>query len=185
MGGTKPVWVAEGDMVYDFSKVEMQHGIAEPAALFPMYEQALRASLGRSIPEHSAAIAELCSGMSEVAARPSNADHAWFPSRRSAEEIATPSANNSYNYFPYTKMMNAMPSVDMAASVIVMPAGLARKILGSAAPLVFLHGCGEAREPGTLLERPWLQRSPPLELAAKSAYEQAAIKPEKITHWEL
>jgi len=183
--GTNPVWVDEGAMADDFSQLEVRHDISEPASIFPMYEQALRTCLGRSIPEHTAAIAGLCSGMAGVAAHPSNTEHAWFPQSRSAAEIATPSLKNPYNYFPYTKLMNAMPTVDMSAAMVLMSAGLARQLLGPTVPLVYLHGCGEAREPGTLLQRPMLHRSPPIEFAAKSAYKQAGIGPEKVAHWEI
>merc|ERR1719181_1961145 len=101
--------------------------------------------------------------MSQVAA--ANPEHAWFPTQKTAEEIMDPSGSNGYNFYPYTKSMNAFAQVDQSAAVIIMPAGLAREVLGPGAHLVYLHGCGDAREPGTLLERPTFHRSPPMELA--------------------
>ena len=40
--------------------------------------------------------------------------YSWFPRRRSAEEIITPSADNRMIGFPYTKYLNAVIEVDMA-----------------------------------------------------------------------
>ena len=70
--------------------------------------QALRRELGHSLEEHNDYVARICEGMTEVAARPENADHAWFPQRQSAEAIKTPSDDNRFIGFPYTKKMNSM-----------------------------------------------------------------------------
>jgi len=88
--------------------IEAAHGLGAPIATYPIFEQALRRELGHSLEEHNDYVARICEGMTEVAARPENAEHAWFPERQSAEAIKTPSDDNRFIGFPYTKKMNSM-----------------------------------------------------------------------------
>ena len=53
---------------------------------------------------------------------------AWNRKAHSAAEIATPTANNRYVVYPYTKLMNAFPTVDQSAAVIVTTVGHARAL---------------------------------------------------------
>ena len=47
---------------------------------------------------------------------------------RSAAEISTPTASNRYVVYPYTKLMNAFPSVDQSAAVVLTTVGQARSL---------------------------------------------------------
>eukprot|EP01050_Picozoa_sp_SAG11_P037571 SAG11_NODE_14882_length_596_cov_1.233400_1_plen_164_part_10 len=125
--------------------LERAAGVALPVAGYPLYEQALRNQLGHSIEQHIEYISKICEGMSEVAARPENQEHAWFPERRTAQEIRTPTDSNRWVGFPYTKSMNSMLFVDQSASCILMSAGRARRFGIPEAQLVYLHGSGDVR----------------------------------------
>merc|ERR1711960_123571 len=57
--------------------IEAAHGLGAPIATYPIFEQALRRELGHSLEEHNDYVASICEGMTEVAARPENAEHAW------------------------------------------------------------------------------------------------------------
>ena len=103
--------------------LERAAGVALPVAGYPLYEQALRKQLGHTIEEHLEHISKICEGMSAVAARPENRDHAWFPEQQSAYEIRTPTDDNRWIGFPYTKKMNSMLFVDQSAACILMSAG--------------------------------------------------------------
>eukprot|EP01047_Picozoa_sp_COSAG01_P095519 COSAG01_NODE_26200_length_721_cov_0.864952_1_plen_135_part_00 len=118
-------------------------------------------------------ISRICEGMSEVAAWPANAQHAWFPERQSALEIRTPSDSNRWVGFPYTKKMNSMLFVDQSAACILMSAGRARRFGIPEERLVYLHGCGDAYEPRPPLRRPSLCRSEATRLAGEDAFSMA------------
>ena len=46
--------------------------------------------------------------------------HAWFSGvKRSALEICTPTDENRYISYPYTKYMNAFPTVNQSAAVVL------------------------------------------------------------------
>lgn len=80
--------------------VEVAHGLGAPIATYPIFEQALRRQLGRSLEEHQDHIARICHQMTEVAALPENAEHAWFPEVQSAKSIKEPTPDNRYIGFP-------------------------------------------------------------------------------------
>ena len=53
--------------------------------------------------------------------------HAWFQGvKHSAETISTPTPNNRYITYPYTKLMNAFPMVNQSASVVLTTVHQAR-----------------------------------------------------------
>lgn len=53
--------------------------------------------------------------------------HAWFNGvKHSSEAISTPSANNRYVVYPYTKLMNAFPMTNQSASVVLTTVHQAR-----------------------------------------------------------
>jgi acetyl-CoA C-acetyltransferase len=54
--------------------------------------------------------------------------YSWFPTFRTPEEISTPSEKNRFVGFPYTKYLNAVIEVDMAASVVMTSVAKAREL---------------------------------------------------------
>ena len=130
---------------YRTSPIENRHGLMVPVRTYPLLEQSFRAETGKTVEEHMAAQSALFAGFSDVAAE--QPEHAWFATRRSAEEIATPSSDgNRYVGFPYTKYHCAVMNVDQSASVIVASLGEARRRGVSAEKLVYLHGCADTVE---------------------------------------
>ena len=85
------------------------HGVIEPLNIYPMLENAFRYALGRSADAHTAAIAELMSKISVIAA--ANPEHSWFPKALSAAEVMTPTKQNRMMSYPYTKNMVARDEV--------------------------------------------------------------------------
>jgi acetyl-CoA C-acetyltransferase len=100
--GGKPELV--GDLRPGTNEHENAHGMFMPSSIYPLFENALRAGAGRDQREHLAYLGRLWSRFTEVAAEN---PHAWFPIKRSAEEIATPAADNRIVAWPYTKYMTA------------------------------------------------------------------------------
>src|SRR3546814_12830711 len=75
-----------------------------PVQVYPLFEQAHRLKQGRTVDEQLVVASELWARFSDVAA--SN-PHAWIQRSYTAEEIRTPSADNRWIGFPYTKLMNS------------------------------------------------------------------------------
>ncbi len=105
--------------------LELAHGLYEPINTYPLFENSLRHHRGVSSEQHTAYIAQLCSAMSAVAA---NNPYAWRPQFQTAQDIATVAQNNRYIGYPYTRAMNPILEVDMAAAVIMTTAGKAREL---------------------------------------------------------
>jgi acetyl-CoA C-acetyltransferase len=143
-----------------------RHGLVAPTDIYPIYENAVRASLGQSLAEGQAESAAIWAKFSEVAVSNPNA---WLRKAVSAEEIATPSANNRPIAFPYTKFMVANQSVNQGAGFIVTSLAKARAMGVAEDRLIYVgHGAG-AREVSDVLRREGYTRSIALETSLRSA----------------
>ena len=96
-----------------------------PSRVYPLIETAVRASSGRTPAQHAQYMGQLFERYSKVAAKNPKA---WTRKAYSAAEIATPTASNRYVVYPYTKLMNAFPTVDQSAAVILTTVGHARSL---------------------------------------------------------
>ncbi|MFP3944258.1 MAG: acetyl-CoA acetyltransferase [Alphaproteobacteria bacterium] len=149
---------------------ESAHGLNYPANTYPLIEQAIRRERESSVNEHMAAMGRLMSPLSRVAA---DNPYAWFPVYRSPEEIATPAPENRMVGFPYTKYMNAVIRVDQSAAVLMTSVGTARELGVPREKWVFLHGCADAADIWSVLERPEMHRSPAIRATARRALDMA------------
>ena len=122
--GNKPQWSVDSDKDADllfadrqmWNDHELKHGIWQASHVYPLFENALRAHYGNSLPEHQIMMGELFSRLSEVA---ESSPHAWYPVKRSPEEIATATPSNRFVGWPYTKFMNAMNQINQSASLML------------------------------------------------------------------
>lgn len=145
-----------------------RHGLVAPTDIYPLYENALRASLGQTLAEGQAESAAIWAQFSEVA---ETNPHAWLRKRVSAEEIATPSPNNRPIAFPYTKLMVANQSVNQGAGFIVASLAKARAMGVAEDRLVYVgYGAGAA-EPRDVLTREGYDRSIALETTLRKTLE--------------
>ena len=161
---------------------ELAHGLYEPINTYPLFENSLRHHLGVSQEQHTAHIAELCSRMSRVAA---DNPHAWRPQFQSAEQISTVAQNNRYIGYPYTRAMNPILQVDMAAAVIMTTAGKARELGIDQSRWIFLWGGADVNDIWYVSERPNLHSSPAIGLAWKALSTHAGITLEEISHFDI
>jgi acetyl-CoA C-acetyltransferase len=159
-----------GDPRADCSPQEAAHGISFPANTYPLFENALRAKLKRSLPEHQKAMGDLFARFNAVAAQN---PLAWFPTPRTSGEIATEGPDNRMVGFPYTKYLNAIIQVDQAAAVIVASTAKADELGVAESKRVYLHGCGDANEVWNPIDRADLAAAPAIGLAAAKAFAMA------------
>lgn len=161
---------------------EAAHGLSFPANTYPMFENALRAKLGRSLDAHQRAMGTLFARFNAVAAEN---PHAWFPTRRTAEEIAAEGPDNRMVGFPYTKYLNAIIRVDQAAAVIVASTEAADSLGVAPAKRVYLHGCSDVTEVWNPIDRQDLAASPAIRLAAEKAFGMAGVGVDDIALMDI
>jgi acetyl-CoA C-acetyltransferase len=136
---------------------EYGQGLNFPSNVYPLFENARRARLGWTIPEHRQRLGRLWSNFAKVAA---TNPYAWIQDAPSAKEIVTPSANNRMVAFPYTKLQMANMPVDMAASYIMTSFEHATSLGVARDRMVFPHFGADANDRWLISDRPQLDDSP-------------------------
>jgi acetyl-CoA C-acetyltransferase len=175
--------VVRGDPRLGSSDHEVAHGLMLPPVIYPLFENAYRAHRGRGLAAHREALGQLMSRFSQVAEQN---PHAWFPKRRSAEEIATPGPDNRMIAFPYPKRMNAILEVDQAAAVLVTSVEAARRLGIPEDRWVYWWGGSEAiEEPWFVSERALHHDAPAYRAAARAAFDEARIAPADVARFDL
>lgn len=164
------------------TETEKQYGLYEPINTYPLFENCLRHHLGISQEEHQGNIAELCSAMSQVAAGNS---HAWKPKALSAEQVRSVDQRNRYIGYPYTKAMNPILAVDMAASVVMTTVGKARELGIDPGKWIYLRGGVDLNDTWYVSERPTLHESPAIRLAWQSLSRSTEINIDEVTDFDL
>lgn len=174
-----PMLVAEVPMRSD---TEKRAGLDRPAYIYPLFEQALRVSAGRSVDDHRAAIGALWSRFSEVAA--SN-PHAWTQRVHTAAEIATPSETNRWIASPYTKLMNSNNMVEQGAALLLCSVEVAARLGIPRENWIFPHAGTEAHDTYDIAERGALDRSPAIRHAGAHVLELAGIGVDDLAHIDV
>jgi len=179
--GERPSWTKQADDVEQPElrpDVPMQHptevaaGLDRPAYIYPLFEQALRISAGRTVKEHRRAIAELWARFSAVAV---DNPAAWVRDPVTAEEIETATPSNRMISWPYTKLMNSNNSVEQAAAVLVCSYEAARAAGVPDDRMVFVRSGSEASDTGPIAARQRLDGSPALRHAGATALAAAGL----------
>ncbi len=163
------------------SRSEIKHGLVLPALFYGLFENALAAREGRSRSQHRAAMAKLFRPFTEVSAKNR---YSQFPVARDEAFLATPSKENYEYADPYLKWFMAQDAVNQGAALIVMSDEKADALGIAKSKRVYLHGGGEASD-DHLTERPVLDRSWAMDVAAKRALDQAELTSAAIKHFDL
>jgi len=167
-----------GDRKPGNSERENRYGLAAPAFVYPIFENALRAHRGLDLETHRARVGALMSRFTAVA---SKNPYAWFPTARSPEEITTGSAANRMIAFPYTKYLNAVMETDQAAGVLMMSADAARAYGIPEDRWVHWWGGAHAHERAWhASERPDFSACPALRAAAGGALARAGSRVDDV-----
>jgi acetyl-CoA C-acetyltransferase len=164
------------------SRHELAHGIALPVNVYPLFENALAHHYGRSPVEQRQAIGRLMAPFTRVAA--SN-PYAALPVERSAEELITPTDDNRYIGYPYTKYLNSNMFVDQAAALLLMSSGAADRLGVPHDKRVYLHGSADTHEHLHVVDRVNYWSSPAVRVGAAHALAQAGKAPDGLDHVEL
>ncbi len=149
--GNQPAWDEPSSIDPEFlvknqemsTKHEQKHGLWLAPGFYAMAENAYRHHIGVSIDEHQQEMGRLFSSFTEVAKK---STHAWYPIKRTAEEIANPSASNRLVAWPYTKYMNAMNQINQGAAIILMSETRALRLGIDRDKFLYLHGVADTIE---------------------------------------
>lgn len=153
---------------------EQAHHMRFPTEIYPLFENALRARLGRSLQEHRRKLGELYARFNAVAADNPNA---WFPTRRSADEIIAASPENRMIAYPYTKYLNAVMEVNQGAALLLASEEKARALGVAETAWVDFWGGAEAEEEAWFVsERPRLDACPAQAHAIAAALAAAGVE---------
>jgi acetyl-CoA C-acetyltransferase len=159
-----------GDQRQGTTAYERAYGLHFPVNAYPLFENAIRGQKMRSPGAHLKWLGEFFSPFSKVA---SQNPYSWFPTYRSPEEISTPSEKNRFVGFPYTKYLNAVIEVDMAAAVVMTSVAKASALGIPQSKWVFLHGCADASDIWNVSERVNFHSSPAIRAIGQKAFAMA------------
>jgi acetyl-CoA C-acetyltransferase len=190
--GEKPPWTSEPEGTAPAREigtaVEMNHeaeaalGIFLPIQVYPMFEQARRHQLGRTMDEHLPVLGGLWSRFSEVAAKN---PHAWIQEAMSPEEIVTPAPTNRMVGMPYTKVMNSNNAVEQSAAVLVCSVEVAERLGVPRDRWVFPLAGSDAHEHPYVSHRDTLHTAPAVGIAGRAALHAAGLTIDDVDHVDL
>ena len=188
----RPAWTVQPDEVEPTRVIgqdvpmahaaEMSRGVVMPVQVYPLFEQARRFALGRSIDEHLVHVSELWARFSEIAARN---PHAWIQRAHTAEEIRTPTADNRWVGFPYTKVMNSNNAVEQGAALVLCSAERAEQLGVPRDRWVFPLAGTDTHDTYAVSERNDLASSPAIRIGGRTALELAGIGIDDVAHVDL
>jgi acetyl-CoA C-acetyltransferase len=161
---------------------ELAHEVTQAWETFPLWDTARRARLGRSLVEDAAEAASVMSAMSAVAA---DNPHAWRPRELDAATVGTPTQDNRYVGWPYTKHEVAVMDVDMSAALLLASAERADALGVSEDRRLYLSGWARAEDPASIAERDDLSRSAAMAVTGAHALSSAGMGIDDIDVFDL
>ena len=161
---------------------ETAHQVMQAWETFPLWDIARRARRGASLTEDASEAATVMAAMSRVAA---NNPHAWRPVALDAATVGTPTPDNRYVGWPYTKHEVAVMDVDMSAAVLVATAEKADALGVGEDRRLYLTGWAYAEDPESIAERADMSRSAAMAVTGRHALNMAGVDLDDIDAFDL
>ena len=165
-----------------FHPAEVAHEVFQAWLTFPVFDVARRARLGVPPDDYREQLGSFLAPMTDLAA---GNPHAWFPVRRTAEDLITATPQNRMVGYPYTKYMVSVMDVDMAAAVVVASHRQADDLGIPHERRIYLRGWCYATDPVYLAEHPDLAASPAMGAAGREALRVAGAGIDDVAHLDL
>jgi acetyl-CoA C-acetyltransferase len=172
-------WKPEQEIL---SRVEIERLLATPAHQYAIIENARRALDGQSVPEHTAAVADLWSRFSQVAA--GNPD-AWRREPMAARELQVASEGNQWMAWPYTKWHCSQWNVDQAAAFLLCSTEVADALGIAADRRIYPVAAAESNHMIPLSRRAEPGRSPAIAQVAQALTELSGVAPADVPYVDL
>ena len=148
-----------------------------------MFEQALASRDGRGLDEQREWLGSLMAPFTKVAA--SHRDLAWFPSEKTPAELSDVNADNRMIAEPYTKNLNAILQVDMAAAMIVLSAEAAEAAGVPKEKWIFPWAGAKTDDVWFVAQRPSFDRSVAMEVSGKAAFTASGTSIDDVADIDL
>lgn len=161
---------------------EMAHQVLQAWETFPLWDTARRARLGASLTQDAAEAATMMAAMSRVAA---DNPHAWRPVALDAATVGTPTSDNRYVGWPYTKHEVAVMDVDMSAALLLATGEKADELGVSEEQRLYLTGWAYAEDPESIAERADMSRSAAMAVTGRHALTMAGVGLDDIDVFDL
>lgn len=162
---------------------ELAARIVAPATIYPMFEQALAHRAGRTPDEQRVWLGSLMAPFTKVAA--SHPDLAWFPTERTPAELSEVNDDNRMIAEPYTKNLNSILQVDMAAALIVLSAEAAAAAGVPRDKWVFPWAGAKCDDVWFLAQRPSFDSSVAMAEVGKAVFPAAGIGADDVAYIDL
>lgn len=161
---------------------ELAHEVVQAWETFPLWDTARRAKRGTPLADDAREAATMMAAMSVVAA---GNPHAWRPQAWDADAVGTPTPDNRYVGWPYTKREVAVMDVDMSAALLLATREKADALGVSEDRRLYLSGWARAEDPATIAERQDMSRSAAMAVVGKHALARAGIGLDNIDAFDL
>jgi acetyl-CoA C-acetyltransferase len=161
---------------------EQRIGLNRPAHVYPLFEQALRISMGESIEDHRKRIGELWARFNAVAV---HNPHAWIREPIAPEEVWREGATNRMISWPYTKLMNSNNMVDQSSALILTSVETATRFQIPTEGWVYPYAGTDAHDTYAISERAELHRSPAIRIAGARALALAGLGIDDLDYVDL
>ncbi|PRX47124.1 acetyl-CoA C-acetyltransferase [Prauserella shujinwangii] len=162
--------------------VEAAAKLVLPLGFYPLFENAIRATAERALPEHVGWLGRLWARFADVAR---DNPHAVATDPPGADAIVAAGPRNRMAAFPYRKLLTANIFVDQAAALVLCSAAAAEKAGIPRERWVFPYASAVASDHWFAVTRPRLDRSPALAAAAGAALAHAGVGIGDIGHLDL
>jgi acetyl-CoA C-acetyltransferase len=170
-----------GDDRAGVGRAELDAGLIAPVHVYALFESVLAHRAGRDPASQRRALGTLMAPFTEVAA---TQPAAWFPERRTPEELAELGPDNRLVAEPYPKRMCAVLNVDQAAAVLVTSLAAARRAKVDDGAVFCLSGA-EANDVWFPTARPDPGSSPAIAAAGRAALEAAGTGIDDVAAFDL
>lgn len=161
---------------------EVAHQVFQAWETFPLFDTARRARLDRSLADDAAEAGAVMAAMTKVAAAN---PHAWRPTVLDAATVATPTPENRYVGWPYTKHEVAVMDVDMSAALLLATAEKADALGVPKDRRLYLAGSAYAEDPAGIAERADMSRSAAMAAVGRHALAQSGVGLDELDVIEL
>ncbi|HVV74813.1 MAG TPA: acetyl-CoA synthetase [Mycobacteriales bacterium] len=162
--------------------VELAHEVFQAWETFPLWDTARRARLGTDLATYGREMAAVMAAMTPTAAAN---PHAWTPVELSVDDVQTPTRDNRYVGWPYTKHEVSVMDVDMAAALLVTTAEKADALGIPADRRVYLASSSYAEDPAGVGERADLSASAAMRVTGRNALDAAGIDLADVSCFDL
>ncbi len=187
--GIKPHWTPQktptyisGENKIGTTDLENQYDLFLLTNAYPIFETALRHKLKHTPTAHQKHLGDLYAPFSEVAAQNI---HAWQQTPYTAEQIITPTPENRYIAYPYTKRLCANNQVDQACFLLLTTEAVADELQIPAQGRVYPRGGADLHDVWDFASRPDITASQAIREAGKVALAQAELTLEDIDAFDL